>query len=77
MGMFHRKSVAFDREAFLMQTSGGVSRYFSNLIGQFAINRELNTDPVLLFRQPRTGISPTLPSTVSEFCHSLTSPSQQ
>lgn len=50
MGMFHRRSVAFDREAFLMQTSGGVSRYFSNLIGQFAINRELNTDPVLLFR---------------------------
>jgi glycosyltransferase involved in cell wall biosynthesis len=50
MGTFHRKSVAFDREAFLMQTSGGVSRYFSNLIGQFATNRELNTDPVLLFR---------------------------
>ena len=50
MGMFHRKSVAFDREVFLWQTSGGVSRYFSNLIGQFAINRELNTDPVLLFR---------------------------
>ena len=50
MGMLHRRSVAFDREAFLMQTSGGVSRYFSNLIGQFAINRELNTDPVLLFR---------------------------
>ena len=48
--MLHRKSVAFDREVFLWQTSGGVSRYFSNLIGQFAINRELNTDPVLLFR---------------------------
>jgi glycosyltransferase involved in cell wall biosynthesis len=48
--MLDRKSVAFDREAFLMQTSGGVSRYFSNLIREFAGNPEFNTDPVLLFR---------------------------
>jgi glycosyltransferase involved in cell wall biosynthesis len=50
MGTLHRKSVAFDREAFLMQTSGGVSRYFSNLIREFAGNPQFSTDPVLLFR---------------------------
>ena len=33
-----------------MQTSGGVSRYFSNLISEFLKDPELNTDPVLLFR---------------------------
>lgn len=48
--MQSRTSVAFDREAFLMQTSGGVSRYFSNLIKEFLGDPELNTEPVLLFR---------------------------
>lgn len=33
-----------------MQTSGGVSRYFSSLIREFLKDPELNTDPVLLFR---------------------------
>jgi glycosyltransferase involved in cell wall biosynthesis len=42
--------VAFDREAFLMQTSGGVSRYYSNLIKEFLQDPGLNIDPALLFR---------------------------
>ena len=33
-----------------MQTSGGVSRYFSSLIREFLKNPGLNIDPVLLFR---------------------------
>ena len=47
--MSSRTTVAFDREAFLMQMSGGVSRYFSSLIREFQKDPALNTDPVLLF----------------------------
>ena len=49
MLLSHTK-VAFDREAFLMQTSGGVSRYYSNLIKEFLKDPGLDIDPVLLFR---------------------------
>jgi glycosyltransferase involved in cell wall biosynthesis len=38
-----------------MQTSGGVSRYFSSLIREFLKNPELNIDPVLLFRATVNG----------------------
>ncbi len=44
-----RTTVAFDREAFLMQKSGGVSRYFSSLIREFLKDPALNIDPLLLF----------------------------
>ena len=38
-----------------MQTSGGVSRYFSSLIREFLKNPGLNIDPVLLFNATVNG----------------------
>lgn len=41
--------VGYDREAFCSQTVGGVSRYFSSIIGEFLDRPELGIDVNLLF----------------------------
>ena len=40
--------VAYDEQIFLLQRSGGISRYFTELVGQFRLSPELGIEPVVL-----------------------------
>ena len=42
--------VAFDEQIFLAQSTGGISRYFSQLIAAFRSDRGLGIDPVLAWK---------------------------
>jgi len=44
-------TIAYDREIFLMQKYGGISKYFSHIIGYLQMNSELKIDPILTFER--------------------------